>query len=161
MQYRELPFRGVPFEPQPTATSLSSVTCLSPHGVLIVVAGGAAGVGHAPRARALRPSSRQAEANHCRNKEPNHSIPFACQVRWLRPSGGRYCPALPLPVGRGGPPRPRLTPVLSRAVLACCPPAPTSTPRRLHYKRLPSAHLTSHRPPPSLRQPVAVAAPGK
>jgi len=107
-------------KPEPAATSLSSMTCLSPH-----VRRSRRGRG--PRAqgprhpRTMRPSTRQAEANHSGNKEANYSIPFraAAQVRWLRPyggrAGGRYCPT------RGPSYRPRPTPVFSRARPLPCP----------------------------------------
>lgn len=108
--FREVPGRahsgGVPFgnqSPRPRRCGASLACRLASRRSR---RGGATGAGHAPVARTLRPSTRQAgkpttaasahQAPAGIIKELNYSsilCPLSTvQVRWLRPSGGRYCP---------------------------------------------------------------------
>lgn len=120
--------------------------------------GGAAGAGHAPGARTLlRPSTRQAgkpttaasshQAGTSGNKRDElliNSLP-PVQVRWLRPSGGRYCPT------RGPWAVPPVSDPVSFPGARVAPPVLV---RHISAPRRPPAHLTSPRPPPTLRPPA-------
>jgi hypothetical protein len=124
--------------------------------------GGAAGAGHAPGARTLlRPSTRQAgkpttaasshQAGTSGNKRDElliNSLP-PVQVRWLRPSGGRYCPtrgpwAVPPVSDPVSFPGARVAPPVSDPVsFPGARVAPPVLVRHISAPRRPPAHLTS------------------